>query len=44
MVACDSSHRLRPENGEHEGLVVHAEDAKIQGRVVYVVHPPRGRC
>jgi repressor LexA len=35
--------RLRPENGNHEDLVVRAEDAKIQGRVVYVVHPPRGR-
>lgn len=35
--------RLRPENGDHEDLVVPAEDAKIQGRVVYVVHPPRGR-
>lgn len=35
--------RLRPENGDHEDLVVRAEDAKIQGRVVYVVHPPRGR-
>ncbi len=35
--------RLRPENGEHEDLVLPAEDVKIQGRVVYVVHPPRGR-
>jgi repressor LexA len=35
--------RLRPENGEHEDLVLSAEDVKIQGRVVYVVHPPRGR-
>ena len=35
--------RLKPENGDHEDLVVRAEDAKIQGRVVYVVHPPRGR-
>src|SRR5918993_828791 len=32
--------RLRPEN---EDLVVPAEDVSIQGRVVYVVHPPRGR-
>ncbi|MDP8951259.1 MAG: transcriptional repressor LexA [Actinomycetota bacterium] len=32
--------RLEPENGEHEGIVVPAEDVKIQGRVVYVVHPP----
>ncbi len=35
--------RLRPENGEHEDLIVSAEDVKVQGRVVYVVHPPRGR-
>ncbi|WP_207956051.1 transcriptional repressor LexA [Rubrobacter marinus] len=35
--------RLRPENGEHEDLVVPAEDVAVQGRVVYVVHPPRGR-
>ncbi len=35
--------RLRPENGNHEDLVLPAEDVKIQGRVVYVVHPPRGR-
>lgn len=35
--------RLRPENGDHEDLVVPAEDVTLQGRVVYVVHPPRGR-
>jgi repressor LexA len=35
--------RLRPENGDHEDLVVPAENVKMQGRVVYVVHPPRGR-
>jgi repressor LexA len=35
--------RLRPENGDHEDLVVPAEDVTIQGRVVYVVHPPRSR-
>src|SRR5215218_8042338 len=35
--------RLRPENGDHEDLVVPAGDVTIQGRVVYVVHPPRGR-
>ncbi len=35
--------RLRPENGDHEDLVVPAGEAEIQGRVVYVVHPPRGR-
>jgi repressor LexA len=32
--------RLRPENGEHEELVLSAEDVRTQGRVVYVVHPP----
>jgi repressor LexA len=35
--------RLRPENGDHEELVLPAEDVRIQGRVVYVVHPPRRR-
>lgn len=35
--------RLRPENGDHEDLVVPAEDVTVQGRVVYVVHPPRGK-
>jgi repressor LexA len=35
--------RLRPENGEHEELVLAAEDVRVQGRVVYVVHPPGGR-
>lgn len=35
--------RLRPENGDHEDIVVPAEDVILQGRVVYVVHPPRGR-
>jgi repressor LexA len=35
--------RLKPENGDHQDLVVPAQDVTIQGRVVYVVHPPRGR-
>lgn len=35
--------RLEPENGDHEELVVSAGDVTIQGRVVYVVHPPRRR-
>jgi len=35
--------RLKPDNGDHQDLVVPAQDVKIQGRVVYVVHPPRGR-
>ncbi len=33
--------RLKPENGEHEEIVVPAEGVRLQGRVVYVVHPPR---
>ena len=33
--------RLKPENGDHEDLVVPAEEVKMQGRVLYVVHPPR---
>lgn len=33
--------RLRAENGDHEDLVLPAEDAILQGRVVYVIHPPR---
>jgi repressor LexA len=34
--------RLRPEAppGEYEDLVVPAEEARVQGRVVYVLHPP----
>jgi repressor LexA len=35
--------RLEPENGDHQDLVVPAENVAIQGRVVYVVHPPRSR-
>ncbi len=35
--------RLKPENGDHQDLVVPAEEAEVQGRVVYVVHPPRSR-
>ncbi len=38
-----ASLRLRPENGEHEDLVLPAEEVLLQGRVVYVVHPPRRR-
>jgi repressor LexA len=33
--------RLRPENGEHREILVPAEEVRVQGRVVYVVHPPR---
>ena len=33
--------RLRPENGDHEEIVVPADEVRLQGRVVFVVHPPR---
>src|SRR5918993_3105714 len=33
--------RLRPENGEHQEILVPAEEVRVQGRVLYVVHPPR---
>jgi len=32
--------RLRSQNGGYEDIVVSAEEVKIQGRVVYVIHPP----
>ena len=32
--------RLRPRNGGHEDIVVPAESVRIQGRVVWVFHPP----
>ncbi len=32
--------RLKPENGNHDDLVVPAEAVQIQGRVVWVFHPP----
>jgi repressor LexA len=32
--------RLRSQNGGYEDIIVPAEDVKVQGRVVYVVHPP----
>ena len=32
--------KLRPENGDHEERVLPAGDVRVQGRVVYVVHPP----
>jgi repressor LexA len=32
--------RLKPHNGEHEDMVVPAREVRIQGRVVYVIHPP----
>lgn len=35
---------LRPENGDHEDIVVPAGEVRIQGKVVYVVHPPKGQA
>ena len=35
--------RLKPENDGHEDLLVNAEDVRVQGRVVFVIHPPRSR-
>lgn len=35
--------RLKPENGDHEDLLLPAGDVILQGQVVYVVHPPRSR-
>src|SRR5918998_82746 len=32
--------RLKPQNGEHEDIVLLGEDVEIQGQVVYVIHPP----
>lgn len=32
--------RLKPRNGGHEDIVVRSEEVRVQGRVVYVVHPP----
>jgi repressor LexA len=36
--------RLKPENGDHEELVLPAEDVRIQGCVIYVMHPPRRKA
>lgn len=33
--------RLRAQNGDHEDIVVAAEEVRIQGRVEYVIHRPR---
>ncbi len=38
----DGQIRLRPENREHEDIVVPADKVRVQGRVAYVIHPPRG--
>ena len=32
--------RLKPQNGEHEDIIVPARELRIQGRVVHVIHPP----
>lgn len=32
--------RLKPQNGEHTDIVVPAREVRIQGRVVYIIHPP----
>jgi repressor LexA len=32
--------KLKPQNGEHEEITVPAEEVKVQGRVVWVLHPP----
>ena len=34
--------RLKPENDREQDIIVSPESLRIQGRVVYVVHPPRG--
>jgi repressor LexA len=33
--------KLKPQNGEHEDITVPTEAVKIQGRVLWVLHPPR---
>jgi repressor LexA len=37
----DRKVRLRPENGEHEEIVVPTEEVRVQGRVIWVFHPPK---
>ncbi len=32
--------RLKPQNEEHEDIIVPAREVRIQGRVVHVIHPP----
>ncbi len=32
--------RLKPKNGNHEDIVVPADEVRIQGRVTQVIHPP----
>lgn len=33
--------RLVPKNGDHQDIVLPANDVTLQGEVVYVIHPPR---
>jgi repressor LexA len=37
----DGRIRLRAQNGDHEDIVVPAEQVRVQGRVEWVFHPPR---
>jgi repressor LexA len=32
--------RLKPRNGDHGDIVVPADEVRIQGRVIHVIHPP----
>ncbi len=32
--------RLKPQNGEHKDIVVSAEEVRVQGEVLIVLHPP----
>jgi repressor LexA len=32
--------RLKPKNGNHEDIVVPADEVRIQGRATHVIHPP----
>jgi repressor LexA len=32
--------RLKPQNGAHEDLVILAQEVRLQGRGVHVIHPP----
>lgn len=34
--------RLRARSAAHEDLIVPAGDVRVQGRVMYVIHPPQG--
>jgi hypothetical protein len=34
--------RLRAQNGGHEDIVVRGDEVRVQGRVIWVFHPPGG--